>query len=129
MTKNRKSNSMSGLGQQDLDRQLIFTDDEDLTESIMDDESLNNDEVNKDLIRNFSGIDDNNPNINQSSRNGDVCQSMRFSGRPYMKDTDRMSTGGNDMLLGKKMTMPAPSMLFYTTMNQNSGTEFLRASR
>jgi hypothetical protein len=54
---------MSGLPQ-DLDRQLISRDDDGLTESIMDDESLNNDEVNKDLIRNFSGIDDNNPNIN-----------------------------------------------------------------
>jgi hypothetical protein len=119
---------MSGLPQ-DLDRQLIFTDDEDLTESIMDDESLNNDEVNKDLIRNFSAIDENNPNINQSTQNGDMSHSMRFSVQPDMKGANHMSTGGNDMLFAKKMTMPAPSMLFYPTMNQNSGTEFLRASR
>ena len=85
----------------------------------MDDESLNNDEVNRDLIRKFSDLDENNPKINQSTHNGEMTQSMRFSGQTDMKETNHLSTGGNDMLFGKKMTMPAPSMLFYTTMNQN----------
>ena len=95
----------------------------------MDDESLNNDEVNKELIRNYSSLENPIPSAYQQRQNPEMSNTMRFSIEADLKISNHISMGGNEMLNGSKMTMPAPSMLFYPNLSQNSGTEFLRASR
>jgi hypothetical protein len=55
---------------------------------------------------------------------------MRKTLQPDLQVYNHASGNVNyDVAFSKKMSMPAHSVLFYPATGQNSGTEFLRASK